>query len=69
MSEVRLILTQPVTTNLDDLDLFISRRADACGVLAVVNGKRSSAEFVFDGNPWSDGWILGRLRAVVHVGY
>ena len=27
VSEVRLYLTQPVTTDLDDLNLFISRRA------------------------------------------
>ena len=26
VSEVRLILTQPVTTDLDDLDLFIARQ-------------------------------------------
>ena len=43
VSEVRLILTQPVTTDLDDLDTFISRRADVCGVLAVLNGTIDAA--------------------------
>ena len=38
ISEVRLILTQPVTTDLDDLDLFIARRADVCGVLSRLHG-------------------------------
>ena len=58
MSEVRLILTQPVTTDLDDLDLFISRRADVCGVLAVLNGEIDAEvpPFVFTGRPWSSAW-------------
>ena len=43
MSEVRLILTQPVTTDLDDLDLFIARRAGVCGVLATLNGLLTGA--------------------------
>ena len=43
VSEVRLILTQPVTTDLDDLDLFIARRAGVCGVLAVLNGTITGA--------------------------
>ena len=43
VSEVRLILTQPVTTDLDDLDLFIARRADVCASLAVLNGTLSGA--------------------------
>ena len=43
VSEVRLLLTQPVTTDLDDLDTFISRRADVCGVLAVLNGTLTGA--------------------------
>ena len=38
VSEVRLILTQPVTTNLEDLHTFIDRRADVCSVLATLNG-------------------------------
>ena len=38
VSEVRLILTQPVTTDLDDLGLFIGRRSDVCGVLSRLNG-------------------------------
>ena len=37
VSEVRLILTQPVTTNLEDLHTFIDRRADVCSVLATLN--------------------------------
>ena len=44
VSEVRLILTQPVTTDLDDLDLFIARRADVCGVMAFVNGELTGAD-------------------------
>ena len=58
VSEVRLILTQPVTTNLDDLDLFIARRADVCGVLAVLNGEIDAEvpPFVFTGRPWSSAW-------------
>ena len=58
VSEVRLVLTQPVTTNLDDLDLFISRRADVCRVLSTVNGEITATipPFVFTGRPWSDGW-------------
>ena len=61
VSEVRLILTQPVTTDLKDLDMFISRRADVCGVLAVVNGTIDAEvpPFVFTANPWSDGWSDG----------
>ena len=43
VSEVRLILTQPVTTDLDDLDTFISRRADVCGLLANLNGLLTGA--------------------------
>ena len=38
VSEVRLILTQPVTTDLADLDGFISKRADVYRVLSVLNG-------------------------------
>ena len=61
MSEVRLILTQPVTTDLGDLDTFISRRADVCGVLAVLNGEIDAEvpPFVFTGSPWSNGWADG----------
>ena len=58
VSEVRLILTQPVTTDLDDLDLFIARRADVCGVLAMVSGPIDS-QFVFMGNPFSAGFSSG----------
>ena len=58
VSEVRLILTQPVTTDLDDLDLFISHRSDVCGVLATVSGPIDS-EFVFEGNPFSAGFSSG----------
>ena len=61
VSEVRLILTQPVTTDLDDLDLFIERRADVCGVLAVLNGEIDAEvpPFVFTARPWSNGWSDG----------
>ena len=43
VSEVRLILTQPVTTDLDDLDTFISRRAGVCSALAILNGTLTGA--------------------------
>ena len=61
VSEVRLILTQPVTTDLDDLDTFISRRADVCGFLAVLNGVITATipPFVFTGRPWSNGFSDG----------
>ena len=61
VSEVRLILTQPVTTDLDDLDLFIARRSDVCGVLAVLNGVITATipPFVFTGQPWSGGFSDG----------
>ena len=39
VSEVRLILTQPVTTNLEDLHVFIDRRYDVCTFLATLNGE------------------------------
>ena len=39
VSEVRLILTQPVTTDLEDLHTFIDRRADVCSVLATLTGE------------------------------
>ena len=38
VSEVRLILTQPVTQDLEDLHTFIDRRADVCAVLSTLNG-------------------------------
>ena len=61
VSEVRLILTQPVTTDLDDLDLFIARRVDVCGVLAPLNGEIDATvpPFVFTARPWSEGWSDG----------
>lgn len=37
-SEVRLMLTQPITSDLSDLGRFISRRAEVCAVLASLNG-------------------------------
>ena len=39
VSEVRLILTQPITTDLADLDGFISKRGDVARVLENLNGK------------------------------
>ena len=39
VSEVRLILTQPVTTDLEDLHTFIDRRAEVCSVLSTLTGK------------------------------
>ena len=39
VSEVRLILTQPVTTDLEDLHGFIDKRAEVCSVLSTLNGE------------------------------
>ena len=58
VSEVRLILTQPVTSDLDDLDLFISRRADVCGSLSVLNGTLTGANVDVTG-AFSDGFSEG----------
>ena len=38
VSEVRLLVSQATTTDFDDLDLFISRRADLRKVLSRLNG-------------------------------
>ena len=38
VSEVRLILEQPTTTDLDDLGLFIGRRSDLLDALAPMTG-------------------------------
>ena len=38
ISEVRILLTQPTTTDSDDLSLFISRRADLRRVLSRLQG-------------------------------
>ena len=38
VSEVRLVLEQPITANLEDLHTFIDRRASVCNVLATLNG-------------------------------
>ena len=38
ISEVRILLTQPTTTDSDDLELFISRRADLRRVLSRLTG-------------------------------
>ena len=39
VSEVRLLLTQPVTTDLEDLHTFIDRRYEVCTFLATLTGK------------------------------
>ena len=39
VSEVRLILTQPVTTDLSDMELLIARRDDILDVLGPLNGE------------------------------
>ena len=39
VSEVRLLLTQPITTNLEDLHTFIDRRYDVCALLAALSGE------------------------------
>ena len=52
-SEVRLMLTQPITSDLSDLALFISRRAEVCRVLAVLNGELSGATGATTGREFS----------------
>ena len=39
VSEVRLILTQPVTQDLEDLHTFIDRRHDVCIFLSTLTGE------------------------------
>ena len=39
VSEVRLILTQPIGTNLSDMELLIARRDDLLDVLGPLNGE------------------------------
>ena len=39
VSEVRLILTQPVTTDLEDLHTFIDRRHEVCIFLSTLSGE------------------------------
>ena len=62
MSEVRLVLTQPVTTDFDDLDLFITRRDDLLDVLGPMTGVLRGAPdpvpqpHVFKGRPWGTAW-------------
>ena len=43
VSEVRLILTQPITTDLSDMELLIARRDDLLDVLGPLNGTISGA--------------------------
>ena len=38
VSEVRIVLSQPITANHDDLELLKERRQDICDVLANLNG-------------------------------
>ena len=59
VSEVRLVLTQPVTTDLDDLDLFISRRAGVCVFLSTLNGEIGDPTPISLTRPWSNGWSDG----------
>ena len=59
VSEVRLILTQPVTTDLDDLNLFISRRAEVCEFLSTLNGEIGDPTPIQLPRAWSDGFSIG----------
>ena len=54
VSEVRIILTQPVTTDLSDLARFISRRDEVCKFLSTLNGEIEGP--VARTRPWSDGF-------------
>ena len=57
-SEVRLTLNQPITNDLDDLALFISRRAEVCAVLALMNGVLESPPAFGAGIDWdSADWL------------
>ena len=62
ISEVRLILTQPITTDLSDMELLIARRDDLLDVLGPMTGVLRGAPdpvpepHVFTGRPWGKAW-------------
>ena len=62
ISEVRLLLTQPVGKNLSDLELLIARRDDLLDVLGPLTGVLRGAPdpvpepHVFTGRPWGRAW-------------
>ena len=57
-SEVRLMLTQPITSDLSDLGRFISRRAAVCEFLSTLSGILESPPDTggLRSRPWSDAW-------------
>ena len=62
VSEVRLILTQPITSDFDDMELLIGRRDDLLDVLGPLTGTLRGAPdpvpapHVFSGRPWGTAW-------------
>ena len=62
VSEVRILLTQPITSTLADMELLIARRDDLLDVLGPLTGVLRGATppvpepHVFKGRPWGTAW-------------
>ena len=62
VSDVRLLLTQPITSALADMELLIGRRDDLLTVLGPLTGELRGAPdpvpepHVFKGRPWGKAW-------------
>ena len=62
VSEVRLLLTQPISSALADMELLIARRNDLLDVLGPLTGVLRGATppvpepHVFKGRPWGTAW-------------
>ena len=62
VSDVRLLLTQPITSDFADMELLIARRNDLLDVLGPLTGVLRGAPdpvpepHVFKGRPWGRAW-------------
>ena len=62
VSDVRLLLTQPITSDFADMELLIARRHDLLDVLGPLTGVLRCASppvpapHVFSGRPWGKAW-------------
>ena len=62
VSDVRLLLTQGITSDFSDMELLIARRNDLLDVLGPLNGALTGASppvpepHVFKGRPWGRAW-------------
>ena len=62
VSDVRLLLTQGITSDFDDMELLIGRRNDLLDVLGRLTGVLRGAPdpvpepHVFTGRPWGTAW-------------